>query len=91
MRAADDFLVDLVDSLLQGSARSVAEQGLSVTSIDLDLPIEHRVSREAGLELSLPRGVLDTGFLLPHGRLRLHIETHATSEPQLESGEGGAT
>lgn len=74
MKDADTFLTELVDSLLAARVGAAFEQGLAVTSVDLDLPIEHRVAPGAKLELSLPRGVLSTGYVLPHGRLRLHLE-----------------
>jgi hypothetical protein len=63
------FLAQLAERVA-GSAGG-ADEGvrLRVTSLDLDVPIESRIVGGGLLEASLPRGLMATGFDLPHGRV----------------------
>jgi hypothetical protein len=63
------FLAQLPERVA-GSAGG-ADDGvrLRVTSLDVDLPIESRIVEDGRLEASLPRGLMATGFDVPHGRL----------------------
>jgi hypothetical protein len=45
--------------------------GMEVTEVRMDLPVEARIVGGGEVEMSLPRGMLRTGFGLPHGRLRV--------------------
>ncbi|HET6762714.1 MAG TPA: hypothetical protein VFH27_03555 [Longimicrobiaceae bacterium] len=46
--------------------------GMEVTEVRMDLPVEARIVHGGEVEMSLPRGMLRTGFGgLPLGRLRL--------------------
>jgi hypothetical protein len=67
VRPLDDLLVALGQALLDGAGASQA--GLAVTAVDVTVPIEARVDRDGQLRASLPRGVMATGFQLPHARL----------------------
>ncbi len=66
----------LIDQLADAFAVAPPEApglGLSVAEVTLDLPIEARIVRAGEVEMSLPRGMLATGFGLPHGRLRMRL------------------
>ena len=66
----------LIESLADAFAVAPPEApglGLSVAEIHLDLPVEARIVRGGEVEMSLPRGMLATGFAFPHGRLRLRL------------------
>ena len=47
--------------------------GMSVAEVRLYLPVEARIVRGGALEMSLPRGIMATGFAFPHGRLRMRL------------------
>jgi hypothetical protein len=72
MTRVDELVGHLVDSLAAYSADHDADADVLVTSLDLDLPVEARVADDGVLLMSLPRGLLATGFELPLGRLRVH-------------------
>ena len=65
-----DFLVELEAGLPSGWVDE--HLTLGVTHIELVLPIEARLVG-VGVELSTPRGRLDTGFGVEHGRVRLNF------------------
>jgi hypothetical protein len=62
-------LESLADSLPTGAGDGSTGLAVHVTEVELVLPVESRIVR-SGLELSLPRGRLATGFAPLHGRLR---------------------
>lgn len=69
MRPLEDLVIGLLGEL---SASMVAgEAALEVTALDISLPIEARIGGP-GLWVSAPRGVMRTGFVMPHSRMRLH-------------------
>ncbi|HEY9442253.1 MAG TPA: hypothetical protein VIQ25_03330 [Gemmatimonadales bacterium] len=68
MRPLEDLVIGLLGEL---SASMVAgEAALEVTALDISLPIEARIGGP-GLWVSAPRGVMRTGFVMPHSRMRL--------------------
>jgi hypothetical protein len=62
----------MVTGLLSDLSTGESGDGLAVavTSLDLRLPVEVRISGR-GLWVSPPRGVMRTGFMVPHGRIRI--------------------
>lgn len=67
---------ELIDQLAEAFAVAPPEApglGIVVSEVSLDLPVEARIVRGGAVEMSLPRGMLSTGFSLPHGRLRLRF------------------
>jgi hypothetical protein len=46
---------------------------IQVTSLSLAVPVETRMQSTGELDLCLPRGRMQTGFSLPHGRLVVHL------------------
>jgi hypothetical protein len=68
VRPLDELVIGLLSDL---SASMVgAGAALEVTGLDISLPVEARIGRP-GLWVSPPRGVMRTGFVAPHGRMRL--------------------
>ncbi len=67
------FLVALAAPLARGAGAPADGVVLSVDRIDLDVPVEARIGG-SGLDASLPRGLLATGFDYPRCRLRLRID-----------------
>jgi hypothetical protein len=63
------FLADLAGPLVSGAGSPDEGARLRVTTLDLDLPIESRIVSGGVLQASLPRGLMATGFDLPHGRI----------------------
>lgn len=47
---------------------------VTVSTLDVDLPLEMRIGDGAELRASLPRGRMATGFDLPLGRLVAHFD-----------------
>lgn len=69
-------LEELIEQLVDAFAVAPPEApglGLAVSEVSLDLPVEARIVRGGAVEMSLPRGMLATGFAFPHGRLRLRL------------------
>ena len=50
---------------------------VTVSALDLELPLEMRIAAGAELRASLPRGRLATGFDVPLGRLVAHFDVVA--------------
>jgi hypothetical protein len=74
MRPLHAVLLELVDAVPTAAVDPDSGESLGVTAIDLELPMEWRIGGGAGLDASLPRGRLATGFDPPLGRLRLALE-----------------
>lgn len=72
MRRVEHLLVDLAEAFAVPAA-GVPGLELAVDEVRLDLPVEARIVRGGAVEMSLPRGMLATGFSVPHGRLRLRL------------------
>jgi hypothetical protein len=55
---------------------------VTVTDLDLTVPIESRIGHQGVLHASLPRGKMTTGFAVPLGRLQLRatVQDPAASE-----------
>ncbi len=73
MRSLDAFLAELGDALPVAVFDPFSREGVGVTDVTLELPVESRIGPNAELSLSPPRGRLATGFDPHHGRLRLHF------------------
>lgn len=69
MTAFGDVLIDLLGELSPTLRRDEEATGVLVVGVDLDVPLETRISSR-GLEATVPRGRLATGFDVPLGRLR---------------------
>jgi hypothetical protein len=67
------LLVALTAPLVRGAGGPPDGVALSVSRIDVDVPLETRIGA-SGIAASLPRGLLATGFDYPRGRLRLRID-----------------
>jgi len=65
----EQLLEHLADAFA-GSPPEVPGMGIEVTEVRMDLPVEAKIVRGGEVEMSLPRGMLATGFGWPHGRLR---------------------
>lgn len=70
MTRIEQLLEHLADAF-GGAAPEVPGLGIEVTEVRMDLPVEAKIVRGGEVEMSLPRGMLATGFGMPHGRLRL--------------------
>ena len=68
MRPLEDVVIGLLGELSAGEIAGGLT--LAVTTLDLTLPVEARIGGQ-GLWVSPPRGVMRTGFAVPHGRIRL--------------------
>lgn len=64
-----DLVIAMVEAipLTSGSERDGAM--VEVTGLDVTIPVEARLGARGEVEASAPRGLLATGFDLPHGRL----------------------
>jgi hypothetical protein len=71
----EQLLLTLGDATGLGTWNS--GDGLIVHQVDLDVPVESRFTRD-GVEMTLPRNRLATGFDPPLGRLRARFERSAT-------------
>ena len=78
MTGFDALLVALVAALPASAGGPAEGAEVSVTHVDLDLPLEARLG-SSGLEASLPRGRLRTGFDPPLGRLAARFALDAAS------------
>ena len=70
MRPLEKLLIELGSSL--GAAD--AATGLRVTEARLDVPVESRLAGSGIVLTTLPRGLLATGFQMPHARLKLRLK-----------------
>ena len=68
----EQLLVHLIDALIDRP--EAAQAGVVISEFDLDLPVEARIDQSGAVLMTLPRGLLATGFENPLGRLRLHCE-----------------
>jgi hypothetical protein len=73
MNSFSEFIVALGDALLKVQDEPHAGTRLSVTTVDVDLPLEARLGSGAELRASLPRGFMATGFRQPLGRVVLRF------------------
>lgn len=64
----------LIDAFADHLPAQPSEGALIVTDLDLDVPVETRIAADGSVLMTLPRGLLATGFSLPLGRLRVHCE-----------------
>jgi hypothetical protein len=80
-----DLMVALVGALPSTAGEPGAGATITVTTLDLTVPIESRIGGQGVLHASLPRGVMDTGFRLPLGRLKMRATVERTDAPD----EGG--
>jgi hypothetical protein len=73
-----DSLSDLLLALSEGIPADRDDSGmrLRVERYEVEAPIE-TVSWGRELRMSLPRGRFQTGFRMPHGRLRVRFERGA--------------
>jgi hypothetical protein len=68
MTSLETLLVELAEQLPEGAGGPDQGLGVTVTAVELELPIESRL--EPGkFAASLPRGRWKAGFDLPHGQL----------------------
>jgi hypothetical protein len=70
LRGIEQVLVDLADSVLARAGGPEAGVAIRVTRFNLDVPCELRLNTRAGLDASMPRGRLATGFDPPLGQIR---------------------
>jgi hypothetical protein len=70
LRGIEHVLVDLADSILARAGGSEDGIEVHVTRFDLEVPCELRLNARAGMDASMPRGRLATGFDPPLGQLR---------------------
>src|SRR5690606_37039548 len=62
----------LLEHLVDAFTATAPEAGMAVTGLSLDVPVEAAIAEDGALLMTLPRGLLATGFEPPLGRLRLH-------------------
>jgi hypothetical protein len=68
MTSLETLLLDLAEQLPDGAGGPDEGMGLTVTAVEVDVPIESRL--EPGrFGATLPRGRWKAGFDLPHGQL----------------------
>ena len=70
MTRVEELLEHLADAFATAPPE-VPGLGVEITEVRMDLPVEARIVRGGELEMSLPRGMLRTGFGMPLGRLRM--------------------
>ena len=68
MRPLEELVIGLLGEL--SASMAAGNVALEVTALDITLPVEARIGGP-GLWVSAPRGVMRTGFVMPHGRMRL--------------------
>ncbi|MCA9700199.1 MAG: hypothetical protein KC431_21925 [Myxococcales bacterium] len=81
MDEMSEFLVSLVESLPSSAGGPEYGVAITVTEIELALPIEARFTVDREIELSTPRTRLATGFAVEYGRIAVRFEEvgHARS------------
>ncbi len=77
MKPLTSLLVELADGLPLGAGDPVAGVTVEVTSAEIDIPVESRITTAGEYRVSAPRGILATGFDTPHGRLVARFERAA--------------
>ena len=70
LRGIEQLLVDLAGSILARAGSPEDGVAIRITRIDIDVPCELRLNKHAGLDASMPRGRLATGFDPPLGQIR---------------------
>lgn len=78
MTRIEHLLQHLVSAFSERASGRAAQAGLIVSELQLDLPVEARFAEDGDVLMTLPRGLLATGFSLPHGRLRVTCEELAS-------------
>lgn len=73
MMRIEELIQQLIDTFADRAPQS-ADLRLVVSDFDLDLPVEARIGNDGTVLMTVPRGVLSTGFNMPISRLRLHCE-----------------
>jgi hypothetical protein len=81
VKACGDLIGAVAQSLPSGAGDPRSGIAISVTDIELTIPIEVRLSKGAELRASLPRGRMSTGFVLPHARLFARFEALPARQP----------
>jgi hypothetical protein len=66
------LLQHLLEAFTAAESGQLNDAGLVVDEVNLDLPVEARFAHDGAVLMTLPRGIMTTGFGLQHGRLRLH-------------------
>ncbi len=74
MRAFSDLVSDMVDLIPATSGGPDDGIALDVTSIEITLPIEARITDDGALVASAPRGRMATGFTIPHAHVRARFD-----------------
>jgi hypothetical protein len=72
VRPLEDLVIGLLGEL--SASMAAGEAALEVTALDISLPVEARIG-SPGLWVSAPRGVMRTGFVMPHGRVQLRCRS----------------
>lgn len=73
MTRLESLITELGLSMPAAAVAPGSREGVGITAIDMDLPVESAIGDGAALSLSLPRGRLATGFDPHHGRLRVRF------------------
>ena len=74
MMRIEELIQQLIDTFADRAPSQSADLRLVVSDFDLDLPVEARIANDGTVLMTVPRGLLATGFTLPISRLRLHCE-----------------
>src|SRR5262249_55645935 len=77
LRPLHEVLETVTGRLPFAAGEPAAGARLTVSTLDLDLPLEMRIESGAELRVSLPRGRMATGFDLPLGRITAHFDVVA--------------
>ncbi len=71
----DELLIELLRALPTSAGDEDSQ--ITVTDLELTLPLEARIDARGTLKATLPRGRMTTGFDLPHAHLRVRAEGKA--------------
>lgn len=74
MMTFSDLVTDIVDRIPTSAGGPDDGLALGVTSIEITLPIEARITDDGALVASAPRGRMATGFAIPHAHLRARFD-----------------
>ena len=82
MNPLGDLMIALLGALPPTAGRADGGTTVTVTDLDLTVPIESRIGHQGVLHASLPRGQMTTGFAVPLGRLQVRatVQEPATSD-----------
>ena len=69
MKGLEELLIDLCTGLPLEAVNVEAGIAVHAVSIELEVPVESVIGQNAELHACLPRGLMETGFQLPHARL----------------------